>query len=147
MVGEVQNSVSTCMLCPAATYSLLPTNTSCDAPCPANAECHGGAILVPDLGYWHSAAASTYMVQCPNSNACSGARDLLVTCQGDAYATPSITGQTQVHMHTEMIGTLAVTRTLVSIPRSCQMLLYSKVCCHCDTRCDAHNHGCCHRLL
>lgn len=98
MTGEVQNTPQTCMLCPAATYSLNPANPTCDAPCPENAECHGGAIVVPEMGYWHSAADSTYMAACPNEMACSGMREELVTCQGDAYAAPSITGQTQVYM-------------------------------------------------
>lgn len=98
MRGEVQASPQMCMLCPAATYSLDPANQTCDSPCPDDAECRGGAVLVPELGYWHSAANSAYMAQCPNAAACSGDREQLVTCQGDAYAPPSITGQTEVRV-------------------------------------------------
>ena len=98
LAGEVHSSPETCMLCPAATYSLSPSNTTCDAPCPSNAECHGGAVLVPKEKFWHSAANSTYMAECPNPGACIGDRQELVTCQSDAYAFPSVTGQTQVHI-------------------------------------------------
>ncbi len=39
-------------------------------PCPENAECYGGATLVPMAGTWHSAANSTFMNGCPNPEAC-----------------------------------------------------------------------------
>ncbi len=62
----------------------------------ANCGCQAGATMVPELGFWHSAADSGYMAQCPNSQACLGDRNQLLACQLAAYAAPSITGQTQV---------------------------------------------------
>eukprot|EP00878_Enallax_costatus_P033896 GHUV01037478.1.p1 GENE.GHUV01037478.1~~GHUV01037478.1.p1 ORF type:complete len:106 (+),score=15.30 GHUV01037478.1:838-1155(+) len=56
--GEVQTSPETCQVCPAGSFSLDPTDTSC-SPCPPNAECPGGDVIVPDAGYWHSARGST----------------------------------------------------------------------------------------
>ena len=50
--GEVRSSMETCMLCPAATYSMSPTSVTCDGPCPDNAHCHGGAIVVPEEKFW-----------------------------------------------------------------------------------------------
>ncbi|KAL3155043.1 hypothetical protein ABBQ38_011563 [Trebouxia sp. C0009 RCD-2024] len=95
VIGEVAATPATCTLCPAATFSLSPANSSCDTPCPNNAECLGGAILIPEQGYWHSAADSTYMASCPNPSACSGARHDLVACQNASYAASSTSGQTQ----------------------------------------------------
>ncbi|KAG2441949.1 hypothetical protein HYH02_009743 [Chlamydomonas schloesseri] len=40
--------------------------------CPQNAECPGGAVIVPLAGYWHSAPNSTKVHRCPQSDACSG---------------------------------------------------------------------------
>ena len=94
--GEVQQENDTCMTCPATTYSYTPTASTCLSPCPANANCSGGATLVPTTGYWHSAPNSTYMVACPNANACQGDRDALLTCQGAAYMLPAISGEAQV---------------------------------------------------
>lgn len=106
-VGEVAATPSTCNLCPAATFSLSPANSSCDTPCPDNAECLGGALLIPEQGYWHSAASSTYMASCPNPSACSGARQDLATCQNASYAAPTISGQTQVYLLALPCGTLS----------------------------------------
>ncbi len=39
-------------------------------PCPPDADCPGGAVLVPRPGGWHSAANSTFVVLCPNGEAC-----------------------------------------------------------------------------
>ncbi|KAG2498218.1 hypothetical protein HYH03_003969 [Edaphochlamys debaryana] len=41
-------------------------------PCPANAVCPGGSIVVPLPGYWHSSPSSTLIHACPNEDACSG---------------------------------------------------------------------------
>ncbi len=41
--------------------------------CPAGAQCPGGAVLVPQPGWWHSAANSTAIHRCPFPAACGGA--------------------------------------------------------------------------
>ncbi|KAG2438083.1 hypothetical protein HXX76_005692 [Chlamydomonas incerta] len=62
-------------------------------PCPDGAECPGGAVVVPMQGYWQSAANSTFMNACPNSQACrdgdSDMQDMLITCQEWWYSRPA----------------------------------------------------------
>lgn len=96
VTGEVQPSNDTCMICPPTTYSYTPTEPQCRSPCPANANCTGGATLVPELGYWHSAPKSTYMAACPNAGACKGDRNALLACQTAAYMPPETSGALQV---------------------------------------------------
>ncbi len=97
-LGEVQPSNDTCMTCPATTYSFTPTASHCIAPCPANANCSGGATVVPALGYWHSAPNSTYMAACPNGGACQGDRSALLACQNATYMPLTTSGQLQVRL-------------------------------------------------
>ena len=40
--GEVQNSPTSCLLCPPATFSFFPNDTQCQSHCPDNADCFGG---------------------------------------------------------------------------------------------------------
>ncbi|KAL0021752.1 hypothetical protein WJX79_003206 [Trebouxia sp. C0005] len=94
-LGEVQPSNDTCMTCPVTTYSFTPTASKCIAPCPANANCSGGATVVPALGYWHSAPNSTYMAACPNGGACQGDRSALLACQNASYMPLMTSGQLQ----------------------------------------------------
>eukprot|EP00878_Enallax_costatus_P017054 GHUV01017905.1.p2 GENE.GHUV01017905.1~~GHUV01017905.1.p2 ORF type:complete len:133 (+),score=27.74 GHUV01017905.1:846-1244(+) len=56
--NKASKSGGALVVCPAGSFSLDPTDTSC-SPCPANAECPGGDVIVPDAGYWHSARGST----------------------------------------------------------------------------------------
>lgn len=64
----------------------IARNTSlvCDA-CPANAECLGGAVVVPVAGYWHSSPNSTRMHECPQPAACRGdkldTQERILKCQ------------------------------------------------------------------
>ena len=85
VIGEVEATPETCVACLANTYSLNSTDNSCYA-CPPNANCTGGADLVPLQQYWHSAPDSDFMVSCPNSNACKGDREELLSCKAAAYA-------------------------------------------------------------
>ncbi len=85
VIGEVEATPETCVACLANTYSLNSTDQSCYA-CPPNANCTGGADLVPLQQYWHSAPDSDFMVSCPNSNACKGDREELLSCKAAAYA-------------------------------------------------------------
>ncbi|KAG2442785.1 hypothetical protein HXX76_002865 [Chlamydomonas incerta] len=39
-------------------------------PCPAHATCPGGAVVVPEPGYWHSAPDSARVHRCPQQPAC-----------------------------------------------------------------------------
>jgi hypothetical protein len=53
-VGEVTNvDGDVCEPCLEGSYSLNPRNTSCD-PCPAEATCPGGHVIIPLQGFWHS---------------------------------------------------------------------------------------------
>jgi hypothetical protein len=59
--GEVAPSADTCEVCLPGSYSLHPSQATCQ-PCPAaGASCPGGAALVPLPGWWHSAADSAQM--------------------------------------------------------------------------------------
>ncbi|KAF6259507.1 hypothetical protein COO60DRAFT_1460131 [Scenedesmus sp. NREL 46B-D3] len=82
--GEVAPSPDTCLVCLPGTYSLDPSQQSCQ-PCPApGASCPGGAAIVPEPGWRHSAADSAQMHSCPNPDACSGDRTALRICGEDA---------------------------------------------------------------
>ena len=69
---------------PISSVLFDPTDTTC-LPCPDQASCSGGATLVPSQGFWHSAADSASMVQCPNSKACQGNLTNLLNCQTAHY--------------------------------------------------------------
>lgn len=83
--GWVQQTSKQCLLCPASQYSFQPNKTECNTPCPPNANCTGGANMVPLEGYWVSAADSDSIVACPNSEACQGNRTELALCLAQAY--------------------------------------------------------------
>eukprot|EP00198_Chlamydomonas_reinhardtii_P010737 XP_001700074.1 predicted protein [Chlamydomonas reinhardtii] len=74
LLGEVRTlDNDKCIRCAAATFSLDPTNTSCDL-CPNNADCPmagQGRVLLPEDGYWHSSPYSPQVHYCPWSEACS----------------------------------------------------------------------------
>eukprot|EP00877_Chromochloris_zofingiensis_P008141 jgi/Chrzof1/3580/Cz13g01060.t1 len=59
-----------CERCGNNLYSLNPKNTDCDV-CPAHANCTGGTVISPAVGYWHSSNYSTQIHKCPNPKACS----------------------------------------------------------------------------
>ncbi|KAG2445388.1 hypothetical protein HXX76_000010 [Chlamydomonas incerta] len=60
--------------------------------CPQNADCPGGALLLPTPGAWHSAANSTFVSSCPNPEACRGGDEdmqaMLKMCQAWWYLQP-----------------------------------------------------------
>jgi hypothetical protein len=59
--GEVAPSPDTCQVCLPGSYSLHPSQGTCQ-PCPAaGATCPGGAAIVPVPGWWHSATDSAQM--------------------------------------------------------------------------------------
>ncbi|PNH07024.1 hypothetical protein TSOC_006527 [Tetrabaena socialis] len=105
-VGEVpRDGGYLCEACDPLTYSLwqdtdplvdcaYPADGGSDClPCPLNADCPGGAVLVPASGAWHSAANSTSFVQCPNSQACrdgdADSQAVLQACQDWWYGRPA----------------------------------------------------------
>ncbi|KAG2448259.1 hypothetical protein HYH02_006843 [Chlamydomonas schloesseri] len=45
--------------------------------CPAHATCPGGAVVVPEPGYWHSAPDSAWVHRCPQTAACGDSSHLL----------------------------------------------------------------------
>ncbi|KXZ48022.1 hypothetical protein GPECTOR_31g386 [Gonium pectorale] len=55
-------------------------DTATCQPCPADASCFGGGVLVPNAGYWHSAPDSAQFHRCPYELACGGEAD-----DGDAW--------------------------------------------------------------
>ncbi|KXZ42204.1 hypothetical protein GPECTOR_183g265 [Gonium pectorale] len=50
-------------------------DTATCQPCPADASCFGGGVLVPHAGYWHSAPDSAQFHLCPYELACGGEAD------------------------------------------------------------------------
>lgn len=88
VTGEVQSTPETCTACQPSTYSFNANETSCHA-CLTNANCTGGAILVPELQYWHSAPDSDFILQCPNNHACLGDRGALLSCKNASHVAAS----------------------------------------------------------
>ncbi|KXZ42329.1 hypothetical protein GPECTOR_161g128 [Gonium pectorale] len=102
-VGQVpQDGGYLCDDCGPLTFSLwqdeeplvgcaYPSAVDCQ-PCPLNAECPGGAVLVPAQGAWHSAANSSNAILCPNGEACRAdddeAQEALISCQQWWYGRP-----------------------------------------------------------
>ena len=69
--GEVRGpNGDVCDQCPSSQYSFNTSEGICDSPCPENADCPGGSVVTPQLGYWASAANSTLLHICPNQDAC-----------------------------------------------------------------------------
>jgi predicted outer membrane repeat protein len=68
ILGEMLTE-SYCRPCPALTFGLNPTFTSCD-PCPVNANCTGRDAIIPLIGHWHSHPYSTQVHRCPRSRVC-----------------------------------------------------------------------------
>lgn len=62
-----------CLKCPEMTYSLEP-ETPC-FQCPEEAECLGGAEMVPKAGYWRPDNDSATFFECYNKDACLGSDD------------------------------------------------------------------------
>jgi predicted outer membrane repeat protein len=77
--GEAQVGKE-CVKCGYDTYSLKPTQ-QCTS-CPSGAICYGGALMVPQSGYWRSDKYTDLFFACSNSAA----------CLGSPYITPSLTG-------------------------------------------------------
>ena len=67
--GEI-NQVNICQRCPHDQYGFDPFLEKCES-CEKNAECSGGAALVPKNGYWHSTPFSPVFRQCIEPDACS----------------------------------------------------------------------------
>jgi hypothetical protein len=55
--GEVTSSPDSCLTCPAGSFSFNPSNNTCDQ-CTPHANCSGGAVVAPLLGFWSSSAFS-----------------------------------------------------------------------------------------
>ncbi|WIA37967.1 hypothetical protein OEZ86_001344 [Tetradesmus obliquus] len=83
MPGEVAPLPDTCEPCVPGFYSLDPTQALCQL-CPAGADCPGGASIIPQPGWWHSAATSAQMHRCPDPAACQGDRQAVQACSLDA---------------------------------------------------------------
>ena len=68
-----------CLKCPEMTYSLQPENPCFQ--CPEEAECLGGAEMVPKAGYWRPDNDTATFFECYNKDACLGSDDPLVLNQ------------------------------------------------------------------
>ena len=147
--GEVQQAsdpnrpADLCLACAAPQYSLNPNNSICDVPCPAHAKCWGGALLIPDPGYWVSAYNSDSVVTCPNAAACQGNRDSLLDCLNTSLTALSTLG------HSQVSWLPSCQLWLVCINVSCTKLLCTSLqlpAAHCAMQ----TYGCCwyntHRL-
>ena len=66
--GEIEHD-DVCNACPTDQYSFLPSLKKCES-CEENAECGGGAVLVPTEGYWHSTPFSPVFHKCTYFTAC-----------------------------------------------------------------------------
>lgn len=98
-VGQVPSAdQNQCTLCPSSSYSFDPTVDDCKT-CPTGATCIGGATLVPQQQYWHSAPDSDHIVTCPNNNACAGNTKALLTCQNLTYQASLVDNQVGFGLH------------------------------------------------
>jgi hypothetical protein len=59
-----------CDECVAGTLSFDPDANGCER-CPEQAACLGGAVVLPESGFWHSTNNSTQIHPCPNPLACA----------------------------------------------------------------------------
>lgn len=67
--GEVSRG-GWCERCLPPTFSFDASASQCHV-CPAHAQCLGGAVLLPEPGFWHSTNNSTQIWPCPNPAACN----------------------------------------------------------------------------
>ena len=58
-----------CRKCPSEQYGFNPLSKGCNG-CEENAKCHGGGVLVPSDGFWHSTPFSPLMQECIHHQAC-----------------------------------------------------------------------------
>ncbi len=77
--------------------------------CPSVAQCTGGAVVVPQPGYWHSAANSTKIHRCPYARACGRSTYSLVDDWGDPLfeddnATLAVFGATLQDARSQLLG-------------------------------------------
>jgi hypothetical protein len=68
--GEYQGS-GLCQCCPEYQYGFEENALACK-PCPDNAHCPGGTVVLPNPGYYHSADRSVQMHACPIASSCQG---------------------------------------------------------------------------
>uniref|UniRef100_A0A383WG46 Uncharacterized protein n=1 Tax=Tetradesmus obliquus TaxID=3088 RepID=A0A383WG46_TETOB len=75
--GEVTAAPDTCQECLEGSFSLNPSNATCDAA-PDGAFAPGGTAIIPMEGYWSSDPRSNQVHRCPNPAACQGNRSILL---------------------------------------------------------------------
>jgi hypothetical protein len=71
--GEQLGRDERCRECSAGTYG---RKGQC-LPCKQGARCPGGALLLPEEGWWHSAPASDVFIPCLQAEACRCAQHQL----------------------------------------------------------------------
>lgn len=120
--GWVEGDPRHCFLCPAAQYSFNTSKSECDSPCPPNADCRGGASMVPHVGFWVSAHHSDSIVACPNPEACQGNRSDLFRCMDQL--TP-----THLQVCIPLLLLTSLTISAVPMPMGC-IAVRQQMCCH-----------------
>ena len=108
-IGSVlHKNLSLCAYCTAPQYSFDPRGSNqsgqCDEPCPENAQCFGGQVMVPQAGSWMSDPFSDSIVPCPYRAACVGSNDALIAClqAGNQSANP-LQQVGCLHMHLNVL--------------------------------------------
>eukprot|EP00775_Hariotina_reticulata_P005170 gene5170-5408_t len=78
VAGEISTG-DACEVCRKGSYSLSAGSDDTCLPCPsAGAECPGGAVILPQDGWWHSSPYSAQVHSCPNPAACQGNRSVVL---------------------------------------------------------------------
>uniref|UniRef100_A0A383WGI8 Uncharacterized protein n=1 Tax=Tetradesmus obliquus TaxID=3088 RepID=A0A383WGI8_TETOB len=82
--GEATAAPDACQECLEGSFSLEPSNATCDAA-PDGALAPGGTAIIPLEGYWSSDPQSNQVHRCPNPAACQGNRSILLdSCSSPA---------------------------------------------------------------
>ncbi len=86
--GEITTSVGdnlyTCQECGLGTYSLDPSDTSCNI-CPDHAYCPGANVISVDSGYWRVNQVSASVLECPQRDPCLGGSNTSTQCAEGSY--------------------------------------------------------------
>ncbi|KAL0046540.1 hypothetical protein WJX82_003308 [Trebouxia sp. C0006] len=99
---------NTCNYCTEPQYSFDPLGSdhshppACDEPCPDNALCSGGQVMVPQAGFWMSSPFSDSMVACPYGAACVGSNDALKACLQPGNQSPNPLQQDSCQLEVSM---------------------------------------------
>ena len=81
--GEIVESITDtqykCTKCPSGKYSFNPEDAEC-TPCPLDATCPGGDVIVPDRGFWRQCETCVIIEQCIYPDNCIGSGNISEQC-------------------------------------------------------------------